>query len=93
MSPCRPACLRARTALQIDPSDVESWVVRAITRGLLDARVDQAAGSITVTRCLAREFGAPQWVALQGKLRAWRDSVATLLSTVEGGRAPAPASS
>jgi len=70
---------------------VESWVVRAITRGLLDARVDQAAGSITVTRCVAREFGAPQWVSLEGKLRAWRDNVASLLSAVEGGRAPASA--
>eukprot|EP00158_Paraphelidium_tribonemae_P000103 Partr_v1_DN16839_c0_g1_i1_m28286 putative Component of the eukaryotic translation initiation factor 3 (eIF-3) complex, which is involved in protein synthesis and, together with other initiation factors, stimulates binding of mRNA and methionyl-tRNAi to the 40S ribosome (By similarity) len=33
------------TALQIPASEVEPWVVRAVTRGLLDARVDQAAGT------------------------------------------------
>lgn len=74
-------------ALQVAPAEVEGWVVRAVTRGLLEARVDQASGVVTVTRCLTREFGAPQWAALQVKLRAWRENVATLLSTVEGGAA------
>jgi translation initiation factor 3 subunit M len=64
---------------------VESWVVLAIGRGLLDARMDQGARTITVTRTLQREFGPAQWAALQTKLRQWTDNVASLLTTIEGG--------
>lgn len=60
-------------------------MVQAVTSGLIDARVDQAAGTVTVTRSVTREFGPAQWAGLQAKLRAWRDNVGTLMATVEGG--------
>lgn len=66
-------------------ADVESWVVQAIGEGLIDARMDQTKGELTVTRATQRDFGAAQWTHLQSKLRAWRDSVSGLLSLVEGG--------
>jgi len=73
--------------LQIPVGEVEPWVVRAVTRGLLDARVDQAAGTLVVTHAVTREFGAAQWTGLQSKLRAWRDNVDLLLVNMgcEGG--------
>ena len=62
--------------------------MRAVTRGLLDARVDQDAGTVTVTRSVQREFGPAQWAGLQSKLRSWRENVAALSTAVEGaGRA------
>lgn len=77
--------------MQVPVAEVESWVVQAIAEGLIDAKMDQPASTVTVTRAMQREFGAAQWGSLQSKLRAWRDSVAGLLSMVEG-PASSPAS-
>lgn len=74
-------------AISVPVADVESWVVQAIGEGLIDARMDQTKGELTVTRATQRDFGAAQWTHLQSKLRAWRDSVSGLLSLVEGGSA------
>ena len=57
----------------------------AIAEGLVDARMDQTASTVSVTRAMQRDFGQAQWSNLQAKLRAWRDSVAGLLTLVEGG--------
>lgn len=70
-------------ALQVPEAEVESWVVRAIARGLLDARMDQMGRTVSVTRSLQRAFGPAQWSVLQAKLRAWRENVSSLLTTVE----------
>lgn len=70
---------------QVPLSEVESWVVMAIAEGLIDARMEQTASSVSVTRAMQRDFGQAQWTTLQTKLRAWRDSVASLLALVEGG--------
>lgn len=64
-------------------SGVEPWVVRAISRGLVDARMDQTAATVTVTRTIQRDFGSTQWTGLQAKLRAWRDNVGSLLASME----------
>ena len=62
----------------------------AISRGLIDARMDQAAATLVVTRSTQRSaFGPEQWVTLQGRLKTWRDNVAALLTVVEGGKAGA----
>ena len=78
--PCPSASL---ISLQVPEAEVESWVVRAIARGLLDARMDQMARTVSVTRSLQRAFGSAQWSSLQAKLRAWRENVSSLLTTVE----------
>ena len=68
---------------QVPVSEVEPWVVRAISRGLVDARMDQTAATVTVTRTIQRDFGSTQWTGLQAKLRAWRDNVGSLLASME----------
>jgi len=68
---------------QVPVVDVEPWVVRAISRGLIDARMDQTAETITVTRTVQRDFGSSHWTVLQAKLRAWRDNVSALLASME----------
>lgn len=73
--------------LQCPVSEVETWVVKALSHGLIDARMDQLAQTVTVTRSLQRDFGGSEWMGLQGRLRTWRDNVASLLSTVESGAA------
>lgn len=82
-SPSPQLTLRTSCLLQVPASDVEPWVVRAISRGLIDARMDQTAATVTVTRTIQRDFGSSQWTGLQAKLRAWRDNVGSLLSSME----------
>ena len=75
--------LPSLTPVQVPVSEVEPWVVRAISRGLVDARMDQTAATVTVTRTIQRDFGSTQWTGLQAKLRAWRDNVGSLLASME----------
>lgn len=56
--------------------------------GLMDARMDQTAGTVTVSRAVQREFGAAQWKQLEARLRSWRDNVGALLTSVETGGRP-----
>lgn len=76
--------------MQCEAGEVEGWVVVTIGDGLMDARMDQTAGTVTVSRAVQREFGAAQWKQLEARLRGWRDNVGTLLASVEastgGGR-------
>ena len=60
-----------QSALGIPEEEVESWVVRAIGKKLLDARIDQLSRSVTVTRSAHRCFGSEQWQELRAQLSAW----------------------
>ncbi len=51
---------------------MEGWLVRAVGRKLLDARMDQTAATVTVTRCSHRSFGEPQWEELRDRLASWK---------------------
>lgn len=57
--------------------------MRAISTGLVDARMDQGAGTVTVARTIQREFGPAQWALLQSRLRTWKDNVNGLLQVIE----------
>lgn len=72
--------------LQVPEEEVETWVVQAISRGLIDARMDQASKTVTVAKAVQREFTVEQWPALQRKLKAWKDNVGGLLGTVESSK-------
>ena len=66
----------AQTALGIPEAEVESWVVCAIGKKLLEARIDQLRHSVTVTRAAHRCFGTEQWQELRAQLSAWAENVA-----------------
>lgn len=82
-APPRPSPPPPSPFAQVPVAEVEPWVVRAISRGLVDARMDQTAATVTVTRTIQRDFGSSQWTGLQSKLRAWRDNVGALLASME----------
>ena len=44
--------------------------------------MDQVREVVLITRCLHRVFSTQQWVDLRAKLRAWRDNVTGVASTV-----------
>ena len=64
-------------------AEVEQWVVMAITSGLLECRIDQAARTVAVQRCTERVFDAAAWRALQATLHAWQNTVGSLLRGAE----------
>lgn len=69
--------------------DVEVWVVRAIGKKLLEARIDQMRRTVAVTKCMQRTFSATQWRALLAQLGAWKARPLVGLSGGVGCRIPA----
>lgn len=69
-------------ALDIEEGDVEVWVVRAIGKKLLDARIDQLAGTVSITRATHRSFGQSQWTELRDRLAAWKANVSNVRAMV-----------
>jgi len=59
-------------ALGVGEGEVEVWVVCAIGRKLLAARIDQMRRTVAVTKCAQRTFSAAQWRALLAQLGAWK---------------------
>ena len=84
----------AAAVLKVTIADVEQWVVDAMTRGLIDARLDQQREVIIVhastqrTRSVeqfaaANGEGQAQWVALKVRLDAWKSEMGDVLDTLE----------
>lgn len=74
------------TALQVRVDEVEGWVVKAITAGLVDARMDQQAQTVTVTRSVQRDFSHRNWVELKGRLDQWSGNIQSMLRALEEAR-------
>ncbi|KAL7282660.1 hypothetical protein ACG7TL_004133 [Trametes sanguinea] len=83
------------SALQVDPSQVESWVIDVIRAGLLSGKLSQTTQTLHVTRATARAFEREQWELLEKRLQAWKTGLASVLEVVSasrkkaGGDAPA----
>ncbi|RDX53739.1 PCI-domain-containing protein [Lentinus brumalis] len=74
------------SALQIEPSQVESWVIDTIRAGLLTGKLSQTAQTLHVTRATARAFEREQWELLEKRLQAWKAGLASVLETVSASR-------
>lgn len=68
----------ART-LETDSSEVEKWVIAAVSSGLLSAKMDQLQEQVIVERCVIRKFELEQWKGLQSRLHLWKDNVGGIL--------------
>lgn len=73
-------------ALDVDEEDVEKWVVRAITAGLVNAKIDQLARTVTISRSLQRRFAAEQWKEIDAKLQLYKKNVGGLLDIIRNAR-------
>ena len=67
-------------------AEVESWVMQAISAGLLIAKMNQVSSEVLVSFCIEREFSEKQWGSLQESLVDWRDSIRGLLQVVQTAR-------
>mmetsp|Transcript_14755 Transcript_14755/g.41780 ORF Transcript_14755/g.41780 Transcript_14755/m.41780 type:complete len:460 (+) Transcript_14755:257-1636(+) len=58
---------------------VESWVIKTMNSGLLQAKMDQLNQVVIVERTALRSFDMEQWKQLQTKLHTWKDHVGSIL--------------
>lgn len=65
--------------LQTESSDVEKWVIAAVSSGLLSAKMDQLQEQVIVERCVVRKFEMEQWKGLQSRLHRWKNNVGAIL--------------
>mmetsp|Transcript_22385 Transcript_22385/g.40326 ORF Transcript_22385/g.40326 Transcript_22385/m.40326 type:complete len:417 (-) Transcript_22385:147-1397(-) len=61
--------------LQEDTGGVEKWVVRGISEGVIDGRIDQLNRKVLVKSTFQRKFEKDEWNFLEGKLSLWIDNL------------------
>jgi translation initiation factor 3 subunit M len=79
------------STLQIESSDVESWVIDAVSSGLLSAKMDQLEKVVLVERCVVRMFGIEQWKILQKRIDVWKKNVKDVLDGLKSSQIGASA--
>jgi len=67
--------------LQIEPEEVEGFIIEVLKTKLVRARMDQSARKVYVTSTMHRTFGQAQWQQLWDLLHSWK----TNLSSVQDG--------
>ncbi|TDH70025.1 hypothetical protein CCR75_007022 [Bremia lactucae] len=73
-------------SLDVNEEDIEQWVVRATTAGVVHAKIDQLARTVTISRSLQRRFGIEQWKEIHVKLQLYKKNVGSLLNIVRNAR-------
>jgi translation initiation factor 3 subunit M len=69
--------------LEVSPDEVESWVIAAVSSGLLSAKMDQIQQKIMVERSVVRKFDMGQWTALQSQLHLWKTNLRGILDALK----------
>jgi translation initiation factor 3 subunit M len=64
-----------QTALDIPSDQVQQWIMRAIGSKLIEGKIDQVAGTVTITRCHHRTFTSSEWQGLGQQLTALREAL------------------
>ena len=77
--------------LQCKPEEVEDWVVKAISAGLVDGKMNQDSKVATFSRSVQREFTDVQWRVLKDRMDTWVGSISSMLRAL-GDRGDAQAS-
>merc|ERR1711924_361617 len=63
------------SALEESEDNVERWVVRALSEGVIDGRIDQLNHKVLVKSAFQREFGKNEWAFLDAKLVQWTENL------------------
>lgn len=77
-----PYCAIA-TTLNVKEDEVERWVIRAVSSGLIDAKMDQLRRMVLVERCAVRQFGIKEWTAMKVRLDKWKSNVKGVLDALK----------
>mmetsp|Transcript_61546 Transcript_61546/g.133202 ORF Transcript_61546/g.133202 Transcript_61546/m.133202 type:complete len:421 (-) Transcript_61546:101-1363(-) len=66
-------------ALEESEDNVEPWVVRAISEGVIDGRIDQLNRKVLVKSSFQRTFEKKEWAFLDTKLSQWIDNLENVI--------------
>lgn len=69
-------------AIQVDESQVESWVIDVIRAGLVSGKLSQVTSAFRVYRSTYRTFGQQQWSLLEQRLSEWDKTIEAILATL-----------
>lgn len=86
-----PYLVVAKTLLLPSEDEVESWVIAAVSSGLLSAKMDQLQQKVMVERCVVRKFDVEQWKILQSRLEVWKQNVGGVINGLKQSQTGAPA--
>ena len=78
------------STLSVQESEVEQWVIRAVSSGLMEAKMDQLRKVVLVERCAVRQFGMKEWTALKVRLDTWKANVSGVLEALKKSGAVGP---
>lgn len=74
----------AEVAKKLEESEenVERWVVRAISEGVIDGRIDQLNHKVLVKSAFQRKFEKDEWAFLDSKLTQWIDNLGNVIKFI-----------
>lgn len=65
-----------------DDDNVERWVVRAISEGVIDGRIDQLNRKVLIKSTFQRQFEKREWEFLDTKLTQWVENLDSLINLI-----------
>lgn len=68
--------------LEEDEQGVEKWVVRAISEGVIDGRIDQLHSKVIIKSAFQRKFEKEEWKFLEDKLGCWIDNLESVIDFI-----------
>jgi translation initiation factor 3 subunit M len=74
------------SAIHVESSAVEKWIIDSIRTGLVTARISQTKQSVRIIRATARSFEREQWEALEQRLISWKSGLTDVLEVVASAR-------
>merc|ERR1712157_107436 len=69
-------------AIEEKDENVERWVVRALSEGVIDGRIDQLNHKVLIKSAFQREFGKKEWAFLDAKLTQWTDNLENVIKFI-----------
>ena len=71
-----------RDVLSISDEEVEGYIVKAIGKKLIEARINQPERSVIITRCTLRTFEQQHWLQLRDQIANWTSNLASVAEMV-----------
>jgi len=69
-------------ALEESVDNVERWVVKALSEGVIDGRIDQLNRKVLVKSSFQRKFEKEEWAFLDSKLSNWIDNLENVIKFI-----------
>mmetsp|Transcript_57906 Transcript_57906/g.130556 ORF Transcript_57906/g.130556 Transcript_57906/m.130556 type:complete len:419 (-) Transcript_57906:148-1404(-) len=73
---------KVAAALEEKEDNIERWVVRAISEGFIDGRIDQLNRKVLVKSAFQRKFGKEEWSFLDSKLTQWINNLESVIKFI-----------